>query len=360
MKNVTIPKASLTGALSVASTADTNPKTSQTGVLITVTASRTLVRQQGETTTVVTVVPGAEATEEFTVHVPLNFNAIISSIPAKNITLTLQEKELEVSGGSAKAAFRLKDVTQFPAAREIPDNLVSLPAENLTAALEAVRFAASTDQARAILCGIRMSAGEGKIDMVATDSYRVSMVETDVATSDLKVDTVVPAAGAKALASMHGEVRFGIAEAGYIYASDGNVSVYLTPLAGEYPNVTRLIPEEFASTVTLDVASVKEVMSFISATSDVDSSVVVNATGLGVSMSPSKAGMDFTQRTSVDVEGSLEGEDIEFGVNPKYFKDALLAAGGETVKVFLPSPLKPMVIEGSNASLKQVVMPVRI
>ena len=60
---------------------------------------------------------------------------------------------------------------------EPPSDAVSLPASAVAEALRQVVRAASTDDARAVLTGVLISAEEDGLRMVATDSYRLAVRE---------------------------------------------------------------------------------------------------------------------------------------------------------------------------------------
>lgn len=77
--------------------------------------------------------------------------------------------------GLADARRELSRVRALIEPEEQPMTRITVPAQELAAALDAVRFAASSDPERPSLCGVLLDLDGGVLTLVATDRYRLAV-----------------------------------------------------------------------------------------------------------------------------------------------------------------------------------------
>ena len=108
---------------------------------------------------------------------------VVRSLPAARVSLELRaaEQDVELVSGNATFHIRTLRTEDFPPFPE-PDSetAVSLPAEAFVATALKVAGSASRDETRPVLTGILVSASDRELRMVATDSYRLSVKETEL------------------------------------------------------------------------------------------------------------------------------------------------------------------------------------
>src|SRR6266545_4056794 len=142
---------------------------------------------------------------------------------------------LEVTCGSASYKLNTYSAEDFP---KLPDVQAAETFEvDRAAFLETVARvarAASRDESRPVLTGILVRFEEGKLVMAATDSYRLSVKETELAR----------------IAQDAGVLRLGVLENHVVFGAD---EVWLTTrrIDGQFPNYKQLIPETFEHEVRL-------------------------------------------------------------------------------------------------------------
>src|SRR5579884_685713 len=111
---------------------------------------------------------------------------VARSLPASEVSLELRPAEQDVELISASATFQIRtlrseDFPPFP--DPDPGSAVSMPLESFIQTATLVAGSASRDETRPVLTGILVSASGQDLSMVATDSYRLSVKETTLASS---------------------------------------------------------------------------------------------------------------------------------------------------------------------------------
>src|SRR4051794_1907199 len=108
---------------------------------------------------------------------------VIRALPGEQVTLELRpaEQDVEIVAGSATfhiRTLRLEDFPPFPEAEG--DGRVEVPGAAFVETVLKVARSASRDETRPVLTGILVSASGQELRMVATDSYRLAVKETQL------------------------------------------------------------------------------------------------------------------------------------------------------------------------------------
>src|SRR5436190_2115396 len=106
---------------------------------------------------------------------------------------------------------------------------------------------ASRDESRPVLTGVLIRFEAGKLVMAATDSYRLSVKETELDASTPELEAIVPARALTELARIAqgaDDIQLGIHENHVVFTT---ADAWLTTrrIDGQFPNHKQLIPETF-------------------------------------------------------------------------------------------------------------------
>ena len=162
---------------------------------------------------------------------------------------------LEVTCGPASYRLNTYSAEDFPKLPEVEN--VQTFAVDRAAFLETVARvarAASRDESRPVLTGILVRFEGGKLIMVATDSYRLSVKETELSggqSADL--EAIVPARALTELSRIahdSGELQVGVQENHVVFGA-GDVWLTTRRIDGQFPNYKQLLPETFEHEVKL-------------------------------------------------------------------------------------------------------------
>src|ERR671927_1255208 len=177
-------------------------------------------------------------------------------LPDAEVTLEhkLEEAAVEIRSGAATYRLHTYNAEDFP---RLPEAGVSdrheVDRESLLETVARVSRSASRDESRPVLTGILVRFESGKLVMAATDSYRLSVKETQLSGDVPELEAIIPARALAELAriAQSGDtLELGVHENQVVFAAD---DVWLTTrrIDGQFPNYKQLLPEAFEHDVTL-------------------------------------------------------------------------------------------------------------
>jgi DNA polymerase-3 subunit beta len=214
-----------------------------------------------------------------------------------------------------------------------------------------------------VLTGILVSAAERELRMVATDSYRLSVKETQLESplsSSFEVN--VPARALQELARIAGhaedeELSVSVRQNQVLFVL-GRVILSSRLIDGQFPNYRQLLPDTFEHQLTIDGSELTDVVRRVSLLAQKNAPLrLAFAPGeLTVSAQTPDVG---EARESLPV--AFQGEPLEIGFNPEFLRDGLEAIDAGDVLLKLISPLRPGLIESADDSrFLYLIMPIRL
>src|SRR5688500_11826668 len=181
---------------------------------------------------------------------------LVRLLPSADVTIEHRPEEgaVRIECGSAQYSLNGYSVEDFPRLPEVElAQTFSVERAALLDTVSRVSRAASRDESRPVLTGILVRFEAGKVVMAATDSYRLSVKETELDGEAPELEAIVPARALNELARVAtgGEtVELGVHENQVVFGAEG---VWLTSrrIDGQFPNYKQLLPERFEHEVTL-------------------------------------------------------------------------------------------------------------
>ena len=308
----------------------------------------------------------AEAIREGIVVLPARLLLeVVRALPAPQLTLELRSAEQDVELVSGKATFhirtlRTEDFPPFPEADR--ERGVSMPVEAFVATALKVAGSASRDETRPVLTGILISASDRELRMVATDSYRLSVKETQLeAPLAAAFEVIVPARALQELARIASgvdqqQLSVSVLENQIVFALDG-VILSSRLIDGQFPNYRQLLPESFEHELRLDGGELTDVVRRISLLAQKNAPLRMAFTSGEVTVSAQTPDVG---EASESMPVTFQGEPLEIGFNPEFLRDGLEAVEGDLL-LKLISPLRPGLIQSADASgFQYLIMPIRL
>ncbi|MDQ6775438.1 MAG: DNA polymerase III subunit beta [Actinomycetota bacterium] len=290
---------------------------------------------------------------------------VVRALPAPTVSLELRaaEQDIELVSGNASFHIRTLRAEDFPPFPE-PDleNVVSLPGEAFVATALKVAGSASRDETRPVLTGILVSASERELRMVATDSYRLSIKETQLEAPLPKgFEVNVPARALQELARIAGhaedELRVTVRQ-NQILFEVGKIVLSSRLIDGQFPNYRQLVPDSFEHELKVSATEIADVVRRVSllAQKTAPLRLAFKPGELTVSSQTPDVG---EARESLPV--AFQGDPIEIGFNPEFLRDGVEAIGEGDLMLKLISPLRPGLIESADDSgFRYLIMPIRL
>ncbi len=290
---------------------------------------------------------------------------VARSLGVEEVTLETRDAERDVELRSGSAVFHLRTLPSedFPPFPEASDSPLKIPADAFASTVEVVARAASRDDMRPVLTGVLVSAAERKMTMVATDSYRLSVKETEL-DSDVggELEANIPARALRELARIlvsegADSVEISLLQNQAVF-STGRVILTTRLIDGQFPNHSQLLPESYEHDIRLPRGDFLEVARRVSqlAQRNAPLRIALRPGELTVAAETPEVG-DATET----MPAPFEGEPLEIGFNPEFLKDGIESVEGDEVLLRVISPLRPGLLQpGEGEDFRYLVMPIRL
>lgn len=231
---------------------------------------------------------------------------------------------------------------------------------DLKQAIEQTSFATSEKETRPVLTGVNFKAKNHVLECIATDSYRLAKRILDI-DSDVTFNIIIPK---KSLTEISRIIEKD--EIIDLYVSDrkvlfvfNSVLIQTRLIDGSYPDTSRLIPNEFDYTMSVDSISLLNSIDRASLLSNEQSNIIkltMNEDNVIIS--------SFSQEIG-SVEENLsrafyKGNPLSISFSAKYLNDAIKSINGEKVRVLFTGEMRPFIIKDlDREDIVQLVLPVR-
>ena len=319
----------------------------------------------------------AEVQEAGTTTVPAKlFTEFVSSLPATEVTLTLQSgtHTLRVSGGRTVSNIRGMDPAEFPTIPSADESQppVMLDCAELRGMIQQVAFAAATDDTRRVFTGVLARFTDGRLTFAAADSFRLAVREADLpeaVSSSAAGDVLIPARTLSELARVlppEGSVQMFVTPSRnqVLFHVDGVVDLVSNLLADQFPNFGAIVPKSHATTANVDTAALREATKRASLFARDSNNIVRlrvepgDADSGGTGHVTLTATADEVGDATDTVEAAVDGAGLEIIFNVKYLSDVLAVIDTPSVLLEFNQPQQPGVVKpGSDVAYTYVVMP---
>lgn len=291
---------------------------------------------------------------------------VVRSLPRDEVSLEyrISEGDVEVVCGSARFHLRTLPADDFPRLPEAEGQTeMRMPAAAFVETIGRVARSASRDETRPHLTGVLVSAAGSELRMVATDSYRLSVKETVLEQPvDGSLEANVPARTLQELgriATATDQESIGIiALTNQVIFTLGDVTLSSRLVEGRFPNYQQLLPDTYEHELRLAAGELLEVVRRMSLLAQKNAPLRLRFGDGALQISAQTPDVG---EASEALPVPFEGEPLEIGFNPDFFRDGLESAESEELVLKLISPLRPGLIQsGDDGGFRYLVMPIRL
>lgn len=295
------------------------------------------------------------------------FSDIVRKLPEQSIEIESDEQH-NVTIRSGKAEFNLngQDAEEYPQLPKLnTDDSLELPTDLLKGVIKQTVFAVSTMETRPILTGVHLKLDDGKLNFTATDSHRLASREIPV--EDAHVDfssVVIPGKSlnelSKILVDNEETVDIRVTQNQILFRTK-NLYFLSRLLDGNYPETSRLIPDQSKTTIHLNTRDLLHTIDRASLLAREDRNNVVKLSTNGDGMLEITSNSPEIGHVSEEITAqSIEGEDLKISFSSKYMMDALKAIDSDEVKIEFTGAMRPFVLRPANGEpIIQLILPVR-
>ncbi|KGX93672.1 DNA polymerase III subunit beta [Pontibacillus halophilus JSM 076056 = DSM 19796] len=297
------------------------------------------------------------------------FPDIVRKLPQSSVHISVDD-HLNVSIQSGSAEFHLngQDAEEYPQLPQLQtEHSLEIPIDLLKTLIKQTVFAVSTSETRPILTGVNMQISGDDLYFVATDSHRLASrkVPMNGQLKNLSFENVVIPGKSltelnKILDDSQETIEISVTENQILFRTK-HLYFLSRLLDGNYPETSRLIPEQSKTVVQIDT---KELLQSIDRASllakenrnSVVKLVTKNDTQVEITSNSPEVGKVVEEvRTE-----SLEGEELKISFSAKYMMDALKVMDSEKVNIQFTGAMRPFLIQPiDDDQILQLILPVR-
>ncbi|MDD4298107.1 MAG: DNA polymerase III subunit beta [Bacilli bacterium] len=288
---------------------------------------------------------------------------IIRKLPNETINIETDGLKILITTPSSEYTLNGMDSSEFPDyLLELNKKPIIFNQKVLIDIINQTSFAASLQESRPILTGINFKIKDNTLEVVATDSYRLSrkIINIDTAIDD-NIDIVIPKVSLMELLKIldsEGNIELHIFNNKIVFKFD-HILFQSRLLNGTFPNISTLIPEDYTLEVTSDLNELYNIIDRTSLLSDSDKNIIQ----MEIINNELITTCDTLQVGKVEERIIVEknnNNNLKISFNARFMMDALKSFNSKKIQILLTNETKQFIIkDATDESLLQLIVPVR-
>ncbi len=307
----------------------------------------------------------ADVSEEGSVTIPARtLVELVSNLQGEKIEFTANSNLLEITTPSFSSTINGIDASEFPSIPLIGKETALVDAEVLHICLPQVGFASALDEGRPVLTGVLTEINDKKLQLVATDGYRLAhkVVSID---EDTSFKSLVPRRTFEEILRLIAEekpAKVNISTSdnqNQIIFSFGATQLSSRLIEGQFPSWEKIIPSEEKTTITFDRNELLRAVKLASVFAKGEANVIkifVGANKITLTSETKELGGQ-----KKDVSAKVSGDEVQIAFNAKFLTEVLGAFSDSEAEMKLSGPLSAALIKPrSDSSLEYIIMPINL
>jgi DNA polymerase-3 subunit beta len=285
---------------------------------------------------------------------------IVRLLPDPEVVIEhkLDDGSVTITSGSYTSRLNVYAAEDFPRLPTVDTALQSVERTSLLDTIDRVSRAASRDESRPVLTGILVRFEGTSLVMAATDSYRMSVKETELAEPGPDLDAIIPA---RALAELgriaDGDtIELGVQENHVVFGT-GDAWLTTRRIDGQFPNYKQLRPESFEVELALPREELLQVIRRAGVIVQRNSPLRLRFADGELTVSAQSQDVGETRES---LPAAYTGEPLEIGFNAEFLREGLESVKGDQVQLQLINPLRPGLLSAEGDAFWYLIMPIRL
>jgi len=298
---------------------------------------------------------------------------VINSLTDPEVVFSVNGKpEASLKCGTYKGIVKGIDASEFPTIPEYPiTNGISMDASMFKEMIQKVAFAASMDDTRPVLTGVLMSMDGKTVSMVGTDGFRLAICKAILPDLFAKKQLIIPASALKEVMRILNATK--TARITLVLPTNGsqvvfrceNVQIVSQLIDGKFPDYQAILPKGYKTRTVIATADLLKACKQASIIAREGSNVVrfhlqpgPNQTGKVRLLAES----DETGASEIELDATIEGQELEIAFNVKFMQDALEVISTKSVVIETNAHNTPATIRpaGKQDAYWCVLMPMHL
>lgn len=291
------------------------------------------------------------------------FADIIHALPVGTIELESDEQTLTIKTKSTQSTIQCLTGDEYPAFPNTEGEEITISATLFSQVVEKISFAAAKDETRPILTSLLFSSHQNNLRVVATDGFRLALLDTQQSFSG--TDLLIPTKALQEMQKLQSKSKAEVIkmqvsrELKQLFCDFEGIELVVRLMEGEFPPYQKIMPPAFSRRF---LTSVEDLMSGLRAAQvfSKDSSQIVSilfsSPDLTISATSPSLG---THQGSISCQCE-QGESLTVAFNVGYLLDVLQVLKSGEIAVELNESLQPaMLSQPTQPGLSFLIMPFR-
>ena len=289
---------------------------------------------------------------------------ILRALPEGEVTLSMQDKRLQVKSGRSRFTLQTLPAEDFPRlSRPAGDvSKFSLPQKSLRKLLALVQYAMAQQDIRYYLNGLLLVVEDKQLKLIATDGHRLAYCSTQLDAELPRQEVIVPRKTVLELSKLLADtdapvdIEISATQAAFSFA---NIELVSKLVDGKFPDYTRVIPVGHKNGFSIGREVLRQALQ--------RAAILSNEKFRGVRWVLSDGSLKIissnTEQEEAEetLEVAYKGDALDIGFNVNYLLDVLNNVSGSDVEcLFGDAASSALLSFPSEAEFKYVVMPMRI
>lgn len=268
---------------------------------------------------------------------------------------------------TATSSFKLNcnNASEFPNLDlEFSKNPISINQQAFKTLINQTIFATSTQESRPVLTGINFNIKGTTLECTATDSYRLARKQVNLNEEiDQDINIIVPAKNllevTRLLNSDEESLELHIFNNKIIF-NFNSLIIMSRLINGNYPDTNQLIPEEFLTTIKVNLNAFYNAIDRASLLTNEEEKNIIKLESKGdyllISSNIPEIG---NVEERVEIPEPID-ENVKIAFSSKFMMDAIKVFDSEDVEIKYNGEIKPIIItDGESENLIQLILPIR-
>lgn len=293
---------------------------------------------------------------------------LVSGLSQSEVTFESEEEVLAITSGSFKASINSIPASEFPVIPLSSGKGITFPKDAFLTSSQ-ILFAAAVDEGRPVLTGILTEVKNLKLDFVATDGFRLAHRQIQLVLSERKrvegFKTLIPKRTYEEVLRIISEQE--VPEVIISTSENQNQAVFTLGetivssrlIEGQFPAWEKIVPTEIVGRALVEKDALLKAIKLAAVFARGEANILVLTTKKGSLNLKSSAKEVGSQEN--EIEGSLEGEELQIAFNTKFLQDAITNIPTSQLSLEFSGALSATLIKPiGEEGLEYIVMPVRL
>lgn len=291
------------------------------------------------------------------------FTDIAKSLPDAAVHFETNDREATIICDTATFSIRTMAAEDFPGFPSIDvEQSIEIPFNEFSQMVKRVARVVSRDQTRPILTGVLITVLDGKLRMVATDSYRLALTDNEKVQGLGEFAATISGAFLQELAGLPMSENPVVLSISYnqIMVNYQDITYINRRIEGNFPNYRQLLPDTYNTRVTFDAKELAAAVKRTALLSNASTPVKFDVNIASQTVLLSSVSQDVGSVQEI-VRVKAEGEDVEIAFNSAFVIDGLSAMPTSETNLDIQGSMRPGIfraIEGED--FLYLIMPVRL